>query len=40
MSKGTKFQISGPEYDNVSQFLHYMIENLRLEVDYMERWLH
>ena len=43
MSKGTKFQILGPRYDNVSvpltQFLLYMSENLRLNVDY-KRWLH
>ena len=23
-----------------TQFLHYISENLRLDVDYMERWFH
>ena len=35
MSEGTKFQVLGPRYDNVShitQFLHFMSENLRLDV--------
>ena len=44
MLEGTKFQILDPRYDNVSvhitQFLHYMSEKLRLDVDYMEYWLH
>ena len=25
---------------HITQFLHYMSENLLLYVDYMERWLH
>ena len=41
MSEGTKFQILGPRYEtsqyHITQFLHYMNENLRLDVDYMER---
>ena len=44
MLEGTKFQILDPRYDNVSvhitQFLQYMSEKLRLDVDYMEYWLH
>ena len=44
MLEGTKFQILGPvmttsQY-HITQFLHYMSENLRLDVDYMEHWLH
>ena len=41
MPEGTKFQILGPRYDNVSvpynTVLHYMSENLRPDVDYIER---
>ena len=25
---------------HIAQFLHYMSENLRLDVDYMTRWVH
>ena len=42
ISKGNKFQILGmttSQY-HITQFSHYMSENLRLEVDYVERWLH
>ena len=44
MSEGTKFQILGPRYDNVSVTYNtvftFMSKNLRLDVDYMECWLH
>ena len=42
--KGTKSQILDPRYDNVSVpynlILYFRSENLRLDVDYLERWLH